>query len=81
MNESRILDDVMVSTPCPMDWDRMRGDDRVRYCTACGKHVHDFAKMTAAEAALPLSMIRSWGLAGCFSAGGELSSRDYEGSI
>jgi hypothetical protein len=33
-----------------MDWNTMSGDERVRYCTACGKHVHDFAKMTSAEA-------------------------------
>jgi len=50
MDASRLLGEITISTPCPMDWSRMSGDDRVRYCTACGKHVHDFANMTSAEA-------------------------------
>jgi hypothetical protein len=52
MDSSHVLSDITISTPCPMDWNQMSGDDRTRYCTACGKHVHDIAKMTSAEAAL-----------------------------
>lgn len=50
MNESDVLNQITVPSPCPMDWSQMSGDDRVRYCPACGKHVHNFAEMTAAEA-------------------------------
>src|SRR5262249_58320560 len=50
MDDSQVLSQVTISTPCPMDWNRMSGGDRVRYCTACGKPVHDFARMTSAEA-------------------------------
>jgi len=50
MDDTRRLDEITILTPCPMDWDRMSGDDHVRYCTMCGKHVHDFAKMTRAQA-------------------------------
>jgi hypothetical protein len=54
MDSSHILNEITISTPCPMDWNQMSGDDRMRFCTACGKHVHDFAKMTSAEADLLL---------------------------
>jgi hypothetical protein len=50
MDNNERLSRLTIATPCPMDWDRMSGDDRVRYCTACGQHVQDFAKMTAADA-------------------------------
>jgi hypothetical protein len=54
MDSSQVLSQITISTPCPMDWSQMSGDDRMRYCTACGKHVHDFAKMTSAESDLLL---------------------------
>ena len=49
MDSNHILSEITISTPCPMDWNQMSGDDRMRYCTACGKRVHDVAKMTSAE--------------------------------
>jgi hypothetical protein len=51
MNDNDVLSEIKVSTPCPMGWNQMSGDDCKRYCTVCGKHVHDFAKLTSAEAA------------------------------
>ena len=50
MDDPEVFSRLTIARPCPMDWDRMPGDDRVRHCTACGKHVHDFVKMTSAEA-------------------------------
>lgn len=50
MDSSHALSEITVSTPCPMDWNQMCGDNRTRYCTACGKDVHDFAQMTSAQA-------------------------------
>jgi hypothetical protein len=50
MDNNELLSRLTIATPCPMDWDRMPGDDRVRYCGACGKHVHNFAAMTSDEA-------------------------------
>jgi hypothetical protein len=44
------LDRVTVSTPCTADWGRMRGDERVRFCTLCRKHVYNLSAMTADEA-------------------------------
>jgi hypothetical protein len=56
MDDHKLLDQITVRTPCPMDWNRMRGDDRVRYCDSCGKYVYNFAAMTSDEV---VSLIRA----------------------
>jgi hypothetical protein len=56
MDGTKILNQLTVRTPCPRDWKLMHGDDRVRYCDACGKHVYNFAAMTSDEV---VSLIRS----------------------
>jgi len=51
MDTRRIsLDVVRVGTPCDADWSRMPGDDRRRFCDACGRSVHNLSAMTEAEA-------------------------------
>jgi hypothetical protein len=50
VDDNELSSQITVLTPCLMSWDEMSGDDRVRHCSGCGKDVHDFAKMTAAEA-------------------------------
>jgi hypothetical protein len=44
------LDDLRVASPCHASWDAMRGDDRVRFCALCAKHVYNLSAMTSAEA-------------------------------
>ncbi len=44
------LDDLVIRTPCPMDWDRMDGDGRRRFCSRCEKQVYNIAAMTRSEA-------------------------------
>ena len=44
------LSDLVIDTPCPMDWHRMDGDDRKRFCSRCEKHVYNIAEMTEQEA-------------------------------
>jgi hypothetical protein len=46
------LEHVKVAAPCPADWSRMVGDERVRYCDRCSLHVYNLSGMTrrAAEA-------------------------------
>ncbi len=44
-----MLDRVRIASPCPADWSAMRGDERTRYCEACGLHVHNVAAMTSPE--------------------------------
>ena len=41
--------DLRVASPCSADWERMVGDDRVRYCGECKLSVYNFSAMTAEE--------------------------------
>ncbi len=45
-----LLDHVRIASPCPMSWDEMRGNERVRFCQKCSLHVYNVAEMTRAEA-------------------------------
>jgi len=44
------LDVIRIEEPCSQDWGRMTGDERVRYCDGCRKHVHNLSAMTRDEA-------------------------------
>lgn len=44
------LANVRVASPCNASWEAMRGDDRVRFCGICEKHVYNLSGMSAAEA-------------------------------
>jgi hypothetical protein len=58
MGGEELLNLVTIPTPCPMDWDLMRGDDRVRFCAGCNKHVYNLSAMTSAEM---VALIRTHG--------------------
>ncbi len=58
MDDNELLRQITIPAPCPMDWNLMRGDKRVRHCAACGLRVHNLAAMTSAEAA---ALVRSQG--------------------
>lgn len=45
-----LLDRVRIPAPCPVPWDTMIGDDKVRFCTRCSKSVFNLSAMTRAEA-------------------------------
>ncbi len=45
-----VLQNVEIATPCPADWNDMKGDDRVRFCGQCRLHVYDFATLSRDEA-------------------------------
>ena len=47
---SGTLEQIEIRTPCPMDWDLMDGNDRVRFCDRCKKNVYNIVSMTEAEA-------------------------------
>src|SRR2546423_7927220 len=44
------LDGVRVAARCPADWERMVGDERMRYCGQCRLHVYNLSGMTRREA-------------------------------
>ena len=44
-----MVKDLRVASPCPADWNRMLGDDRVRHCAECNLNVYNFSAMTTAE--------------------------------
>jgi hypothetical protein len=44
------LDVIQVSEPCSKSWEQMAGDERIRYCQGCRKHVYNLSAMTRSEA-------------------------------
>ena len=61
MDADVLLTQFTIPTPCPMDWDRMSGDDRARFCERCGKHVHNLAALSPDERASLTSKVLSDG--------------------
>jgi len=50
MKSGNSLDTIRIASPCPVSWDRMTGDDRVRHCDECQLSVYNIAELTRAEA-------------------------------
>lgn len=44
------LEGVKVAAPCPADWEKMVGDERMRYCGQCSLHVYNLSGMTKRQA-------------------------------
>jgi hypothetical protein len=44
-----MLPQLRVASPCTADWDKMVGDDRVRYCDQCKLNVYNFSAMSSSE--------------------------------
>src|SRR3954470_19325127 len=44
------LEGVRVAAPCKADWEKMVGDERVRYCGQCSLHVYNLSGMTKRDA-------------------------------
>ena len=49
-NTKHALDVVQVGNPCDEPWSKMSGDEQVRFCGLCEKHVFNLSKMTRDEA-------------------------------
>lgn len=43
------MKNIMIASPCTVDWNTMDGDDRVRVCGACKHKVYDSSKLTSKE--------------------------------
>jgi hypothetical protein len=50
MKPDNLLSRVTIPTPCPVDWNAMAGDERVRFCGSCSKHVFNLSAMAEDEA-------------------------------
>lgn len=44
------LNNLKIASPCPMEWNQMKGDDRKRFCASCKLSVYNLAGMTRTEA-------------------------------
>lgn len=44
------LSRVRVAAPCRADWERMRGNERVRFCDHCSMNVYNLSNMTRKDA-------------------------------
>lgn len=44
-----MLPQLRVASPCTAHWEKMTGDDRVRYCDQCKLNVYNFSEMSASE--------------------------------
>lgn len=44
------LESLRIASPCQESWEKMEGDDRVRFCGTCQKHVYDMRYMSRDEA-------------------------------
>lgn len=45
------IDHLRIASPCPMNWEQMKGDDRTRFCELCSFHVYNISEMTRKEVA------------------------------
>lgn len=44
------LNRIRIASPCGVGWEKMSGDDSVRFCEECSLHVYNISEMTASEA-------------------------------
>jgi hypothetical protein len=51
------LDNLTIAAPCPANWDKMCGNDRVRFCSHCNLNVYNLSGMSRAEAERLLSNV------------------------
>jgi hypothetical protein len=45
-----LLGRLRVARPCDADWNGMAGNERVRFCGECQKHVYNLSALTRVEA-------------------------------
>ena len=45
-----VVDRLRVASPCPISWEQMTGNERVRFCHVCSLNVYNIAELTRKEA-------------------------------
>ena len=46
---SASIDRLRIATPCPVGWEQMTGDDRVKFCDQCKLNVYNIAELSRTE--------------------------------
>jgi hypothetical protein len=54
-SEDSILDRICIAMPCSVDWNDMKGDNKVRLCGGCNKDVYNLSALSKKEAEEVLS--------------------------
>lgn len=44
-----LLDELEIAEPCPVSWEQMTGNERVRHCRECNQKVFDLSCLTTQE--------------------------------
>lgn len=44
------LNQIRIASPCPVSWEQMTGDNRVRFCGECQLNVYNFGELSRTEA-------------------------------
>jgi hypothetical protein len=44
------IEHLRIATPCPISWEQMSGDNRVRFCDHCNLNVYNISELTRVEA-------------------------------
>jgi hypothetical protein len=72
-----LLDNFRIASPCPMRWEDMRGDEKVRHCDDCNLKVTNLSAMTRAEATVFVANVNGRVCAGFWRrADGTILTRD-----
>ncbi len=50
MSKKSLIDSIEVKSPCSEDWNKMRGNNQVRFCSHCNLNVNNLSAMTRKEA-------------------------------
>jgi Carboxypeptidase regulatory-like domain len=46
MKTNDFLNEMRIASPCPVGWEQMSGDERVRHCRLCDLHVYNISELT-----------------------------------
>src|SRR3954467_6062459 len=71
MSKKSFIDSIEVKNPSTENWDEMKGNDRVRFCSHCAKNVNNLSEMTRKEA---MRLVRNSGGRLCVRYGKDLQA-------
>src|SRR5258706_6218808 len=49
-NNPATIDCLRIAAPCPLSWEQMTGDNRVRFCDHCQLNVYNISELSRLEA-------------------------------